>query len=209
MIYRAVLEHPDGRVAEGTGRDVETAREKAMHTYCQRYCETLEADPHPRVETVVTECGGVVVLNAGTAAGQWLGKPVSLHLSTLGVDHLPKQDPMGDVEMIEAYTIGGEQSYDKALKHCADGKRVMKGGKQNLELAKQMQNCSGKDYPGGIVFLSVEAARAMAGEFIIQHGFPFAVYTLELESLDQTYVLDTDDQRYLLVNVPVGKKVEA
>ncbi len=111
--------------------------------------------------------------------------------------------------MIEAYTIGAEKNYDKALKHCAEGKRVMKGGKQNQQLAKQMQNVSGHDYPGGVVFLSVEAARVMAGTFIIQHGFPFAVYVLELESLDQTYVLDADDQRYLLVNVPVGRKVEA
>ena len=73
MIFRAVLEHPDGRVAEGTGRDVETARELAMFTYCQRYCDGIEADPHPRVETVVTECGRVVMVAAGTAAAAWLG----------------------------------------------------------------------------------------------------------------------------------------
>jgi hypothetical protein len=111
--------------------------------------------------------------------------------------------------MIEAYTVGAEKNYDNGLAAAAQqGQRMKKMGRYAKGSGPGAAWHS-PGYGGGIVFLSVEAARAGAGEYIIRHGYPFAVYTLELESLDQTYVKDADDQRYLLVNVPVGRKVAA
>lgn len=76
--YRAVVEHPDGRVAEGVGSTQDSARARAMMEYIKRYGR----EPDPRLETVVNgETGREVTINAGAAAGlqdidgfiEWMG----------------------------------------------------------------------------------------------------------------------------------------